>query len=272
MLVSSAGRLVRASEMHPRKAESPMVVIFGILIDTSEVHPRKAAPPMTVTLAGTFTWPSPSGVYRQAPPAFAAAASQSILPNLRIVGSPSAFGQGSRSPWVVIRRLMLRKGWTGFGQGRDLVKLVHCSSNLLAGAALVSNSFRPFRPPADVRCRSERAGLMAGRLPQRVLRLGRHSPTVWLVTYAVERGQAASSQNSWNDFQVRAARASHACPAHSLIQVSRTSVTHRLVRALAAATAARAIAAPQADMYHSCACLAGGSRGGPLASQQASFE
>ena len=113
---------------------------------------------------------------------------------------------------------------------------------------------------------------MAGRLPQRVLRLGRHSPTVWLVTYAVERGQAASSQNSWNDFQVRAARASHACPAHSLIQVSRTSVTHRLVRALAAATAARAIAAPQADMYHSCACLAGGSRGGPLASQQASFE
>ena len=146
-----------------------------------------------------------------------------------------------------------RKGWTGFGQGRDLVKLVHCSSNLLAGAALVSNSFRPFRPPADVRCRSERAGLMAGRLPQRVLRLGRHSPTVWLVTYAVERGQAASSQNSWNDFQVRAARASHACPAHSLMQVSRTSVTHRLVRALAAATAARAIAAPQADMYHSCA-------------------
>ena len=156
--------------------------------------------------------------------------------------------------------------------GSVLVKLVHCSSNLLAGAALVSNSFRPFRPPADVRCRSERAGLMAGRLPQRVLRLGRHSPTVWLVTYAVERGQAASSQNSWNDFQVRAARASHACPAHSLIQVSRTSVTHRLVRALAAATAARAIAAPQADMYHSCACLAGGSRGGPLASQQASSE
>ena len=165
-----------------------------------------------------------------------------------------------------------RKGSLGFGHGSVLVKLVHCSSNLLAGAALVSNSFRPFRPPADVRCRSERAGLMAGRLPQRVLRLGRHSPTVWLVTYAVERGQAASSQNSWNDFQVRAARASHACPAHSLMQVSRTSVTHRLVRALAAATAARAIAAPQADMYHSCACLAGGSRGGPLASQQASFE
>jgi len=65
MEVRPGGRFVRASEVQPLNARSPMEVTFSMLIDTREVQKTNASLPMLVTPAGMSTCPFSSGVIKQ---------------------------------------------------------------------------------------------------------------------------------------------------------------------------------------------------------------